>query len=76
MLINPLTANLWFSFLLGWLSKTMVVKYGGKVTFDKVRLIFIGLIIGEIMAVFIWSMIAISFDVPIGKVTMNRLDAG
>jgi len=54
MLINPLMSQLWFSFFIGWVFKKFVVKYGGKATFDKARLIFIGLIMGELMAAAFW----------------------
>ena len=45
---------------LPWLERlhgaTVVVKYGGKATFDRVRLIFMGLIFGELLGVAIWML--------------------
>lgn len=77
MLINPLISSIWFSFFLGWLAKYLVVKYGGKVTFDKVRLIFVGLILGEIIAVLAWGLVSVLAGVRIGSaLTMNRYGTG
>ncbi len=72
MLVNPLVAKLWFSFLLGWGAKSMVVKYGGKLTFDKLRLVFIGLIMGELIAVVFWPLLGLLTGVDFGRTTLNR----
>jgi hypothetical protein len=73
MLINPLMAQMWFSFFLGWIAKRIVVKYGGKATFDRVRLIFLGLIFGELLGVAIWMMSSLMFGFSTGgSVTLNR----
>jgi hypothetical protein len=73
MLINPLTAQIWFSFFIGWACKRVVVKYGGKATFDKVRAAFIGLIMGELMAVALWSIVSVVIDKRI-PITLNVYD--
>jgi hypothetical protein len=75
MLINPLMSRLWFSFFIGWVAKKFVVKYGGKATFDRVRYIFIGLIMGELMAIFLWSIWSLWFDKPIPGIDLNRYDS-
>lgn len=67
MLINPMIHTLWFSFFIGWICKKLVVKYGGKNTFDKTRDIFIGLIMGEIIAIFGWAI----FTMITGKTTVG-----
>src|SRR5690606_11759402 len=54
MLANPRMDYIWFCIFLGWIAKSFVVRYGGKTTFDMVRLIFIGLIMGEVCGVLIW----------------------
>ena len=60
MLVNPqLMASLWFSFFLGWIFKRIVMKYGGKLTFDWTRTLFIGLIMGELIAIFGWNAAAL-----------------
>ncbi|MCX5658712.1 MAG: hypothetical protein NTW19_03195 [Planctomycetota bacterium] len=72
MLINPLAAQLWFSFFIGWIFKKLTVKYGGKATFDRVRLIFIGLILGELLAIFFWTFLAMVYHVRSSNITLNR----
>jgi hypothetical protein len=73
MLISRLMANLWFSFFLGWIAKKIVVKYGGKVTFDRVRKIFIGLIMGELIAIFLWYILMMAFGLAnVGGLDLNR----
>jgi hypothetical protein len=73
MMNNNLISSLWFSFFLGWMAKKLVVKYGGKFTFDRVRLLFIGLIMGELIAVFLWSMISLRTGIKLEQViTLNR----
>lgn len=71
MLINPLMTQLWFSFFLGWIFKKIVVKYGGKATFDKTRVIFIGLIMGELIAVCFWPIMSF-FGQWTAGITLNR----
>jgi len=39
--------NLWFPFLLGWLTKVVVLKFGGGGMLRKVRNFFLGVIVGE-----------------------------
>ena len=71
MLCNPLMAQLWFSFFIGWICKRTVVKYGGKATFDKARGMFLGLIIGEIIAVLAWTLLGITTELT-PNLTLNR----
>ena len=71
MMGNLCMNSLWFSFLLGWIAKTLAVKYGGKVTFDHVKVIFIGLIMGELIAVFFWPMLTLVFDLSIAGKTVT-----
>jgi hypothetical protein len=42
---------IWSSFLLGWIVRTLVVKYGGERNYMKLKPLFIGLIFGEICAI-------------------------
>ena len=72
MMLNPLMRNMWFSFFLGWIAKKMVVKYGGKQTFDQARPIFIGLIMGEIIAITLWTVLGLSLGFDSG-IDLNRL---
>jgi hypothetical protein len=40
---------LWFPFLVGWIAKSAVVKYGGGRAYEAGKPFFLGLILGEIM---------------------------
>lgn len=62
----PLSGLLAFSFFLGWTFKKIAVKYGGKSTFDRIKPIFIGLIIGELMAIAVWLLLGLRFDFSSG----------
>ena len=46
----------WYSLLLGWLAKTLVLRFGGATLFTKLRPLFIGLIVGEAMTVAGWMV--------------------
>jgi len=73
MTINPLIHYLWFSFFIGWVCKKIVVQYGGKPSFDKVRLVMMGLIVGELVAIFIAGAITLlPFDVQVRGIDLNR----
>lgn len=72
MLINPLMGFLWFSFLLGWIAKKCVVKYGGRSTFESVKIVFMGLMLGEILAIFAWSIVALFVPADVNDITLNR----
>lgn len=73
MQANPLTAYVWVSFLIGWVFKKFVVKYGGKATYDTVKLFFLGMIIGEVLCVFVWPTISVigGFGIKPG-IDLNR----
>ena len=40
---------LWFSFFLGWMCNQVTLRYGGIELFRKVRMLFIGLILGDFL---------------------------
>jgi len=48
---------LWFSFFLGWLCNMLCMRYGGVVMFKKLRLFFIGLIIGDLFMGGTWAIV-------------------
>lgn len=50
---------LWFSFFLGWLCNALCMRYGGVSLFKRLRLFFIGLIIGDFMMGGIWAIIGL-----------------
>ncbi len=50
---------LWFSIFLGWLLKVTVTSLFGGGAYRKARPIFLGLILGELMAVIVWAMVPV-----------------
>jgi len=73
MLANPLTTSLWFNFFLGWICKKLAVKYGGRHQFARVRPLFIGLIFGELMAVFVWAILKQTLELEKVAISINRM---
>ncbi len=49
----------WFSLLIGWLCKVLVLKYGGASLFERVRPIFLGLVVGEALAAALWALVSV-----------------
>jgi hypothetical protein len=72
MMANALIPALSFSFFVGWCCKKLVVRYGGRHMFAKVRPAFIGLIFGELMACFIWSVMAVVFELNKVSIDLDR----
>jgi hypothetical protein len=44
------TQTIWFSFLLGWLAKMLVMRYGGALSYQRLKPVAVGLIAGEAVA--------------------------
>ena len=51
-------ARMWHNVFFGWLAKVLVLKYGGSRLYTKVKNAFIGLIMGEVVAVMAWNLFA------------------
>ena len=51
--------RMWFSILIGWLLKTLIVHYGGATMFRNAKPFFIGLIIGEAGAAGFWLVVSL-----------------
>ncbi|MDW8028941.1 MAG: DUF6785 family protein [Armatimonadota bacterium] len=49
--------KVWFSIFLGWLSKGLILRYGGHKFYWAWRPAFIGMVVGELMAAAIWLFI-------------------
>lgn len=64
--VGYLTANTfyvstaWFSLMLGWLLKVLVVRLGGARLYNHARPTFVGLIFGEAIAAGIWMVVTLS----------------
>jgi hypothetical protein len=50
---------LWFNFLVGWLCNHLTLRYGGVGLFNRVRFLFIGLIIGDFVMGGIWALVGL-----------------
>ena len=72
MMANSLITPVWFSFFLGWCCKKLAVRYGGRHVFARLRPAFIGLIFGELMACFTWSVIAATMHLKKISIDINR----
>jgi hypothetical protein len=60
-------AHLWFSLMLGWLCKTLILRFGGSKLYEDAKPFFLGLIVGESMAAAFWLLISIllsSLSIP------------
>ncbi len=62
-----LTDHIWFSVLLAWLVKRLVLAYGGPRVYRKTRLFFLGLILGQFVACGLWIVV----DLCTGRVGNN-----
>jgi hypothetical protein len=71
MLMNRLIAFIWFSFFLGWMCKWTAIHYGGKATYDRIRGIFIGLVVGQLSAILFWTLFALLNNTSITVFTLN-----
>ncbi|MEW6218905.1 MAG: DUF6785 family protein, partial [Thermodesulfobacteriota bacterium] len=47
----------WFSCFLGWLANSLVMRYGGIGLFNRLRLLFIGLVVGDLVMGGIWAVV-------------------
>ncbi len=45
--------RVWMSFLIGWVAKELVVRFGGGRVYQNLKPLFIGLIMGELLAVIV-----------------------
>ncbi|KAB2887356.1 MAG: hypothetical protein F9K32_20035 [Desulfobulbaceae bacterium] len=50
---------LWFSFLVGWACNALCLRYGGTFLFRRLRLVFIGLIIGDFAMGAFWAVVSL-----------------
>jgi hypothetical protein len=53
---------LWFSFLVGWLFNVLCMRYGGIHLFKRLRLFFVGLIIGDFLMAGSWAIVGLFSD--------------
>ncbi len=49
--------QLWFSILIGWLLKSIILRYGGLRFYIKFRTLFLGMVLGEFLSGGLWLII-------------------
>lgn len=50
----------WFSIFIGWITKVLILRFGGSDLFRKAKFFFIGLIIGETGAAAFWLLVSLA----------------
>jgi hypothetical protein len=66
VLANTLTLNAFFvPFLLAWLAKVLVQRFGGSQLYRRSLAFFVGLILGDIVIQAAWTIVGRLLDVPI-----------
>ncbi len=53
------TINLWFSLFLGWLFKLLTIRYGGLRGYVRLRSLFMGVIMGDVLGSVLWMVIGL-----------------
>ena len=56
--LSPVFASAFFSVFLGWLFKSVAIKYGGVSLYLKTRPFFIGLLLGWFVATAVWPVLS------------------
>lgn len=51
----------WSMFFVGWLVKSLIMRYGGAPTYRRFRPFFLGLILGEFSAALLWAVLRGAF---------------
>ncbi|MCD6416639.1 MAG: hypothetical protein J7M08_08085, partial [Planctomycetes bacterium] len=58
----------WFSFLLAWGAKVLVMKIGGGAMLRKARQFFMGMIIGEAIAIGVTTVLGLTVGFKVGYI--------
>ena len=59
---NSAMRILWFSFFLGWAANALCMRYGGVKLFNKLKMFFVGMIIGDFAMGGLWAIIGLFSD--------------
>jgi len=51
-------SQIWQNVFFGWLIKNLLLKYGGSRAYTSAKPFFIGAVVGELLALFLWSGLA------------------
>ncbi len=49
--------NMWFSVLVAWAAKSLVLRYGGVPVYERSRPFFLGLILGDFFNIAFWLVV-------------------
>ena len=49
--------QLWFSILIGWAAKSVIMRYGGIRSYRTYRPLFLGMVLGEFISGGVWLII-------------------
>jgi hypothetical protein len=52
------TRRAWFPFFVGWLCKVVITRYGSGRTYQSLRPLFLGLVLGEYLICAVWLIMA------------------
>jgi hypothetical protein len=57
--------SFWFHYLLAWISKLVVLRYGGHRLYVRTLPFVMGLILGDLLTQTVWSAFAVLFGLPV-----------
>jgi hypothetical protein len=63
--------QMWFSIFLGWLAKTLITRFGGNESYQKLIPFFLGLILGDVAMMLFW----LAINVYTGVMKYNLMPA-
>lgn len=63
--------QLWFSIMIGWFLKTVILRYGGMKGFVRARPLFLGLVLGEFAMAGLWLAINAMTGVKDFRIFLN-----
>lgn len=61
----------WGAFFIGWLLKSLLLRYGGIKAFRMFRPFFLGLIFGEFAAAIFWATLNAVFGIPVPSIPLT-----
>ncbi|MDK1030820.1 MAG: hypothetical protein QGD94_02320 [Planctomycetia bacterium] len=56
---------LWFSIFLGWMAKSLILKFGGADLYNRLKPLFLGLLVGEVTASAVVCAVPLIFGMPV-----------
>jgi hypothetical protein len=63
LMIDTFPGNkLWASIFLGWLAKSLIVRFGGARAYTRAKTFFLGMIVGEAIAAGVWLVASVALD--------------